>query len=267
MQTIEAKVALSAVVLTYQSERLLRPVLESLAWCDDLVVVDSGSTDQSVAIARASGARVFDRPFDGFGEQKNFGVDRARHDWILIIDSDEIVSRSLQEEIRALFCSGRIHDASAYTLVSRFVFLGKPMRFSGTLVHPIRLYDRKRASLNRAKVHEQVETSGVVGSLRGEIAHHSYESLEAYFQKFNRYTSIGAQELLVSGKNPSNFGLVIKFFALFFRRYVLQLGILDGFRGWLWCLLSALYPVVKYLKRRELRQKGVSERQTKEALS
>jgi glycosyltransferase involved in cell wall biosynthesis len=251
------KIPLSVIILTYQSDRTLGRVLEAVGWTDDLVVVDSGSTDRTLEIARTHGARIFDRKLDGFGRQKRFAVEQARNDWVIVIDSDEVATPELQAELRALFASGRPETTFAgYRLPSRQKFLGRVMRFGGGgIKYPLRLFDRRRGNFNDALVHEVVVLDGPVGMLRHSIWHYSYLSLDDYFVKFNRYTSLAAQELAEQGKKPDFWLLAMSFPAHFIQRYVLKGGFLDGYPGFVWSLFSALYPTVKYAKLGELLRK------------
>ena len=195
---VTARPPLSAVVITRDAERLLDEVLAALAWCDETLVVDSGSTDDTVAIARRHGARVIVHPFEGFGAQKQFAVDQAAHDWVLAIDADEIVSPELAQEIEATLqgvAAGTVHDV-AFELPRSLVFLGRLMRYGGEYRTPqLRLFHRGHGRYTPALVHERVIVDGAVGRLRGDMLHDSYAGLHDYFEKFNRYTTAAAQTL------------------------------------------------------------------------
>lgn len=245
---------ITAVVLTYQSERTLKPVLASLQWCDEIIVVDSGSTDSTIRICEEMRATIHHRKLDGFGPQKQFAVSRARNDWVFVCDSDEVVTEALRDEIVGLFEGEKPLTFGGFQVPVQLIFLGRPMRFSGTWSYPLRLFHRGRARYTAALVHETVDTQNPVGRLSNGLKHYSYLSIEDYLKKFNVYTTLGAEELHRKGRKISLVGLWFRFPTLFFRRFILQLGILDGHLGLLWSLMSALYPVIKYLKLRELRQ-------------
>lgn len=250
-----SKIPVSAVVLTYQSDRTIDSVLGALSFCDDIVVVDSGSTDQTLAIARKHGARIFERKFDGYGPQKRYAVDQAKHDWVLVIDSDEVVTPKLQQEIQALFASGR-PSASGYEVQIKLVFLGKEMNYGGTgRKFHLRLFNREHGNFNHNLVHEGVELKGQILKLEHLVLHYSYLTIEDYFVKFNTYTTFAAEGLLKSGKRVSKASLFFAFPAHLFKRFILELGFLDGYYGFLWAFLSAAYPLVKYAKLIELQKR------------
>ena len=190
--------AVSAVLITRDAERLLAEVLAALGWCDETLVVDSGSTDRTVAIAQAHGARVIRRPFDGFGPQKQFAAEQAAHDWVLAIDADEIISPELAREIQATLHAvgaGTVRDV-AFEIPRSLVFLGRLMRYGGEHRTPqLRLFDRRHGRYTPALVHERVVVDGPIGRLRCEMLHDSYAGLDDYFEKFNRYTTAAAQML------------------------------------------------------------------------
>lgn len=245
---------ISAVVLTQNSEYMLERVLDSLTWCTEIVVLDSGSNDNTLQIAERFDAKIYHKALDqGFGEQKNFAVAKATYDWVFIVDSDEVVSPELRDEITAMMREGDFKDDSqfsAYEIQRPLFFLKKRLRYSGTQKDWIvRLFDRRRASLNYAKVHEEVRiSSGECAAIRGPLDHYSYQNLEDYFNKFNRYTSLAADDLLARGKRISRFKMWIAFPHTFIKLFYVKFGVFDGFYGFLWCLLSSMSPVVKYQK-------------------
>ena len=247
--------SISAVILTHNSARMLEPVLQALTWCSEIVIVDSGSTDATLEIAARFQAKVTQKKLDqGFGEQKRFAVSCASNDWVFVVDSDEIVSPGLAAEIRS-----SPFTRVGYKVHRPLIFLGHRLKFSGTQNDwQLRLFDRRRANFNSARVHEDVVLSGGENGkqwwtrLAGELDHYSYPTLEDYFAKFNRYTSLAAEELKVRGSKVSFFKIWTAFPATFIKLYFLKLGVLDGFYGFLWCLLSAVSPVVKYQKFQQL---------------
>lgn len=248
---------LSAIVLTFNSERTLADVLRSLNWCEEILIVDSGSTDRTLLIAEAHGARVIERKFNGFGEQKNSGVEAAKFDWVFVVDSDEVVSEQLREEIQNRFNVGH-QQVSGYWIPIQLVFLGKKLRFSGSIKNVLRLFNRQQGRYNQALVHEMLEFTGRARNLHSSLLHYSYLTLEDYFTKFNRYTTFGAEELIRSGKIPSSLKIWISFPAHFLKMYWFKLGFLDGYHGYLWCTFSSISPIVKYAKYKELRQEQLN---------
>ena len=242
----------SAVLITRDAERLLAPVLAALEWCEEIIVVDSGSRDQTIAIASSAGAKVLPHDFEGYGPQKAWAVTQAKHDWVLVVDADEVVTPELRREIEQRL----ERDAGAYAgyeIPISLVFLGRLMRHGGEYKMPhLRLYDRRRGNYNQNRVHERVVLEGAVGVLREHILHDSYGSIAAYFDKFNEYTTAGARDLHGRGKTASAVTVALRFPTTFFRQYLLRGHILNGYPGLVWSLFSAMYPVVKYAKLREL---------------
>ena len=245
---------ISAVVLTHNSEYMLERVLDALTWCTEIVILDSGSTDTTLDIADRFNARIFQKKMDqGFGEQKAYAVAQATYDWVFVVDSDEVVSPQLRDSILALMKKNKLSDdaqVSGYAVHRPLFFLRKRLRYAGTQFDwVLRLFDRKRAGFNTAKVHEEVLIhSGKTEKLAGPLDHYSYQSLEDYLRKFNRYTTLAAEELMKTGKPVSRFKMWLAFPAAFCKLFFFKLGILDGFYGFLWSILSGIYPVVKYQK-------------------
>lgn len=246
------KLPLSAIVLTHNSARTIEKVLKSLAWCAEILVVDSGSEDQTMEIATRMGARVLKRTFTGFGDQKNWAVSSATHDWVFVVDSDEVVSEALRSEIFSVFKEGHGSYVGYYVPI-QLIFLGEEMRFSGnTITHALRFFNRQNGNFNLALVHELVNLEGERKRLKNHLSHYSYLLVEDYFNKFNRYTTFGARELYRMRKRPGFFKIWFGFPFCFFKMYFVKLGFLDGYPGFIWCLFSSLSPVVKYVKLKEL---------------
>ncbi len=194
--------ALSAVVISYNNEDSIAHTLRVLAWCDEILVVDSGSSDRTADICRQFGCRVIERAFDGFGRQKHFAVSAARNDWVLVVDTDEIVTPELQQQIRRQLAADCPRFAGFEIPIS-LVFMGHLMRFGGQFgKRHLRLFDRRAGNFNLVDVHERVVLQGEIGLLDGHIRHASYRDVEHYFEKFNRYTSIAARQALSRKSGP-----------------------------------------------------------------
>lgn len=256
--SVPAPPPVSAVMITFNSARILPAVLQALQWCAEVVVVDSGSTDQTLAIAQQFGCRILHRDFDGFGLQKGFAVEQAQNNWVLVVDADEIVTDELRSEIQL-----RLAEVEAGTLGFRgfevpisLVFLGRLMRHGGEYKMPhLRLFDKRSGNYNNARVHEDVVLNTPVGRLTHHMLHDSYGSLHDYFEKFNRYTTAGARDLQSRGKTGSVTQVIFRFPLTFLKEYLLKRNVLNGYPGFVWSLFSAMYPVVKYAKLRELQSK------------
>lgn len=249
---------ISAVMITLNSERLLLSILNALSWCNEVVVVDSGSTDQTLTIAREWGVRVMHRNFDGFGTQKGFAVAQARNDWVLVVDADELVTPELRDEIARRV--GHEPGVVGYEVPISLIFLGRLMSYGGEFKMPhLRLFNRAFGQYNTNRVHEDVElTGGQVLTLKNHMLHDSYGSLHEYFEKMNRYTTAGASDLNGRGRRASLWQVVGRLPLTFLKEYLLKRNFMNGYPGFVWSLFSAFYPVMKYAKLHELQQKRPS---------
>jgi glycosyltransferase involved in cell wall biosynthesis len=248
---------LSLVVITRDAAADLAACLESASFAAESIVVDSGSGDDTVEVARRCGARVIDHAFEGFGPQKRFAVAEARHDWVLCLDADERVSPQLAASIAALFRGGP-PARPAYAMARRNRFLGRWLAHGeGYPDWNVRLFDRRRARWTDDAVHEHVVADGHIGRLEGDLMHASAESIDAYVAKQNRYTTMQAEALHVRGAS-SGFGqLALSPLARFMRNYVLKAGFLDGAAGFAHAAIGAFASFLKHAKLRALREKAV----------
>ncbi len=241
---------LSLCVITRDAAAMLADCLASAAFAGEVIVVDSGSRDDTVEIARRCGARVIERDWPGFGAQKTFAVAAARNDWVLCLDADERVTPELASAIAAALAAPR---AGAYAMARRNRFLGRWLAHGeGYPDWNVRLFDRRRARWSDDPVHEHVVADGPVARLSGDLLHASAESLDAYFAKQNRYTTLQAEAMHARGERASAVRLVVSPFARFFRFYVVRLGFLDGVPGFLHIAIGAFASFMKYAKLRAL---------------
>ena len=244
---------LSVVIITLNEEASLPRALDSVAWCDDIVVVDSGSTDRTVEIASSRpNCRVIHQAFLGYGPQKQVAVEAAAHDWVLSIDADEVLDERLQAALLA-WCQTGPGDHAAYLLTRQLHFMGRRFRHGkDSRDRIVRLFDRRRANFSEAQVHERVVTDGLVGSIDGRLIHYSYADLKEYFDKFNRYTSLMARKMADEGRSVSKAALIARTPIVFVQYYIVRGNFLNGFPGFVWSLLAAHYKTVKYLKLSEI---------------
>lgn len=241
---------LSVVIITLNAAGQLEDCLESAAFADEVVVVDAGSTDGTVAMAKERGARVIHQDWLGFGRQKRFAVDQATHDWVLCLDADERVSGELQRSIAEVLEEPRF---GAYRMARRNRFLGRYLRHGeGYPDWSLRLFDRRRARWSDDAVHEQVLYSGEAGTLDGDLLHESCETLDGYLAKQNRYTTLQAEELFKAGKRAGAGRLVLSPFLRFIKFYLFRLGFLDGVPGLVHTLIGCFNGFAKYAKLIEL---------------
>jgi glycosyltransferase involved in cell wall biosynthesis len=243
---------ISAVIIAKNEEHSIGRTLASLDFCDEVIVVDSGSMDSTLSICEKFNCKVFTRAFDGYGPQKQFAVSKANNDWVLSIDADEVVSDGLKKEIVNLFASAT-PDAHGYFIPISLVFLGRLMRFGGEYKNAkLRLFNKTVGTFSASTVHEHVIITGKTASLKNNFLHYSYKSLHEYIDKFNHYTTAAAISMNEKGKKISVIDIALRLPLTFFKIYVLKGAILEGYPGLMWALLSGLYPLIKYAKLREL---------------
>jgi glycosyltransferase involved in cell wall biosynthesis len=251
----------SAVIITLNAAQSLELTLQALQWCDEIVIVDSGSSDSTLMIAEKYHCKIFHREFKGYGEQKRFAVDSAVNDWVLNVDADEVLSKELILEIQQKLTNLSLNEV-AFTIPISLIFMQRKIRFGGEYgARHLRLFHRKFGNFNLNQVHEDVEIKGKIGQLHHHIWHYSYASIEEYFHKFNRYTTLGAIEAIKKNKKPAKWLIMIRLPFNFLQRYILQGLIFDGFPGFVWALFSSFYPVVKYIKLIEMLEKNNSPKE------
>jgi glycosyltransferase involved in cell wall biosynthesis len=238
--------------LTRDAGTQLEACLASAAFAAEAIVVDSGSRDDTVEIARRLGARVVSHEWVGFGPQKNFAVKQAAHDWVLCLDADERVSQELERSLRAAMTEPR---HSAYAMARRNRFLGRWLAHGeGYPDWSVRVFDRRRARWSEDAVHEHVLADGSVGRLDGDLLHASGESLDAYLAKQNRYTTLQAEAMHARGERFSLVRLLLSPPIRFLRFYVLRGGFLDGTAGLVHIAIGCFNSFCKYAKLRALEQ-------------
>jgi glycosyltransferase involved in cell wall biosynthesis len=245
--------ALSLCVITRDAAADLALCIASVPFAGEVVVVDSGSRDHTVEIARSHGARVVHQDWLGFGAQKNFAVAQAANDWVLCLDADERLTPELGASIRDVLARDAPARAAAYAMARRNRFLGRWLRHGeGYPDWSTRLFDRTRARWSGDPVHERVVVQGTVARLAGDLLHASAESLERYLDKQNRYTTLQAEALHRGGKAASAARMVLSPLVRFVRFYVLRLGFLDGVPGLVHIAIGCGNSFMKYAKLREL---------------
>jgi glycosyltransferase involved in cell wall biosynthesis len=243
---------LSVALITLNEAANLPRTLASVSWAREIVVVDSGSTDATVEIARKAGARVVEEPWKGFAAQKNSTIAHATGEWILSLDADEEVSPELAREMQALLAGEPAFGAFRIPRLNHF--LGRPLRHGGYWPDPkLRLFRSGKARFAERPVHETMETAGPVGTLKNPLIHHCYPTLEDYIEHMNRYSSAGARMLVDSGRAPSSLGSLVwnallNPAATFVYNYIFRLGFLDGREGLLQHLNHSVYIHWKFVK-------------------
>jgi glycosyltransferase involved in cell wall biosynthesis len=253
----------SAIVVCFNEEKAIGACLDSLRWCDEIVVVDSFSTDRTVEICRQYTERVVQRNWAGYRDQKAFAHSLATKDWVLLVDSDERVPPDLRDEINLTLSS----DAGGYAgfSVPRLVFyLGRWWRRGGWYPdYDVRLFRRERATWGGTDPHEKILVDGKVRRLRHPLQHYSYRNIEDHVQRINHFTSISARELWKEGKRCHLGDALFRPAFRFFRSYVLKRGFLEGFAGFYVAVTAAVYVFLKYAKLWELELEGKDDRDGK----
>ena len=239
---------LTGLIIAKDEELHLPACLESVAFCDEVLVIDSGSTDRTRELAAAAGARVLLRaPWPGFAAQRNKGFEEARHDWVLFLDADERISPALREEVQALRARG--FDKAGYRVPRVAHYLGRWVR--GTDWYPdwqLRLFDRRCGRCPQALVHESVHVDGSVGRLRGELQHLPYSDIADHVRTIDDYTTLWSQQAYESGRRTSVTELVLSPAFALLRNYVLRGGLLYGRAGLTISILNSYYTFLKFAK-------------------
>jgi glycosyltransferase involved in cell wall biosynthesis len=243
----EPKPKLSVIIITLNEAENIRPCLESVSWADEIVVVDSGSSDQTVEICQEYSAKILiNNQWQGFGFQKNLALLQATGDWVLSLDADERVTPELRETIQS--CIGN-PEAEAYLLPRQAYFLGKAMRHGGWWPdYVLRLFRRDCGEFSNVLVHETVITRGKIAKLRQPLIHYSYVSLEQLLSKINHYSSAGANQAHESGKSGGLGKALGRGMWAFFRAYCLRAGFLDGSAGLIAAISKGEETYYRYLK-------------------
>lgn len=242
-----ARARLSVTVITLDEEERLRACLESVAWADEIVVVDAESHDKTAQIAREFTDHVLVRPWPGYAAQKNLALAEATGDWVLSLDADEVVSPALRADIEAVLRGGAAADG--YAVPRRNIFWGRWVRHGG--LYPdwqLRLFRRGRGRFVERAVHESVVVDGAVARLRGHLEHRSYRDVADFLARANRYSTLAAEEWIRAGRRVGAADLALRPLGRFLSMYILHGGVLDGWRGFLLAVLYAYYVAMRSAK-------------------
>jgi glycosyltransferase involved in cell wall biosynthesis len=239
---------LSVIIITRNEAADIGACLDSVAWADEIIVVDSGSTDDTVAICQAFGARVdVAADWPGFGAQKNRALSHASRDWVLSLDADERVTPELRREIENIIAQA--HAAAAYDIPRLSSYCGRFMRHSGWYPDYVtRLFRRGAARFSDDVVHERLLVDGDTGRLKHELLHYAFADAEEVLRKVDQYSTAGAQRMHARGRRATLAGAVVRGLWSFLRTYVLKLGFLDGREGFLLAVSNAEGTYYRYVK-------------------
>lgn len=246
---------LTVTIITKNEAHRISGVLQSVSWADETIVVDAESSDDTVAIARRHTSRVLTRPWQGYGDQKNFAAGLASHDWILSIDADERVTPALADEIQQTL---RLNPPAHGFRIPRVTFhLGYWIRSTDWYPdYQLRLYDRRHARWTDRPVHESVHVEGPVQTLRSELQHLAYRDLSHHLATIDRYTSLAARHMHEQGRRASVVDLLVHPPLAFLRNYVWKFGVRDGMAGLIVSMLNSYYVLLKFAKLWELRNRS-----------
>jgi glycosyltransferase involved in cell wall biosynthesis len=244
---------LTVTVISYNEGPHIVEALQSVSWADEIILVDSHSTDDTVERARPYVSRIDVRDWAGYGTQKNHAAALASHDWILSVDADERVNPALAAEIQSLLRSGPSASGDKISRVSNY--LGQWIRSTDWYPdYHVRLYDRRSARWSEHTVHESIECPGRVEKLRGELLHYPYRNVSEHLSKIDRYTTLVAEQWLAEGRHSSAWRAVVYPRLAFLRNYILRGGFRDGEAGLLVSRLNSYYVFLKYVKLFEMQR-------------
>jgi glycosyltransferase involved in cell wall biosynthesis len=252
---------LTVTIITLNEAAHIGAAVDSAAFADELVVVDSGSSDGTTDIARARGARVLTRPWTGYVDQKNFAAEQARHDWIFSLDADERIPPALADEIKSLLAADPARHG--YRVPRVAYHLGRWIRTTDFYPdYQLRLYDRRFARWRGRHVHESVNVDGAPGQLTHELEHYSFNDLRDQIARINDYSTLSARQMYEAGRRTGAMEILVHPPAAFLRNYVLRRGFLDGTAGLTISLINAWSVGLKFMKLWELQKTSKSQLRT-----
>ena len=245
---------ISAIIPTFNESHNIEAAIGAVAFADEIMVVDSFSTDDTVEKAKKLGARVIQREYIHSASQKNWAIPQAKHEWIMLLDADERIDDVLRNEIIETVAKPQATQV-AYWIKRRNFFMGKEVRYSGWQGDKvIRLFKRDSCRYENKSVHAEVIANGPVGMLKHKLNHNTYKDIFHYLEKWDRYTTLSATDRANRGENPTLYHFLVKPGFRFFKDYFINLGILDGLIGFLICAMSSMSVFMRALKVKQLRQ-------------
>ena len=247
---------ISVFIITYNEEKNIAKCLEKLAWANEIIIVDSGSSDKTVAICEDFGAKVIYNKFENFGIQKQFALLQTKNEWVLSLDADEVLSEELITEITNYNFTSTL---SGFTIPRTHVFLDKIFRFGSENKKPIlRFFNKNKGRFLENKVHEKIIVDGNIGSFKNEMLHFTVSDIETAIKKSIKYALLSGEFMFEKGKKTTLFKTVFKFSYEFFRVYFFQRNFLNGYQGFVWSLFSSFSSFLKYAKLKELQSSKIA---------
>jgi glycosyltransferase involved in cell wall biosynthesis len=240
---------ITAIIPCFNEEKTLPAAIESVSWADEIIVIDSFSTDQSPVIAQNMGARLIQHEYENSAAQKNRCIPMATYEWVFILDADETVTAALKHEILSMMKAAEEPKAQAFWIGRNNQFMGRPIRYSGWQGdRVIRLFKRDQCRYEQKRVHAEIICEGEVSSLHNRLDHNTYKGIQHYLDKLHRYAQWQAEDLFQQGKRVSAFKAVYKAGFRFFKHYCLQRGYKDGFPGLVISVLQSYAVFMRYVK-------------------
>jgi glycosyltransferase involved in cell wall biosynthesis len=247
---------ISVAVITKNEEQNIRDCLESVRWADEVVVVDSGSTDGTIQICREFQARIYVEEWKGFSRQKNSALEKTRNEWVLSLDADERVTPELQGEIETTL--GRNPLCDGYFIARKNFFLNRWIKHCGWYPdYNLRLFRKDRGRFRERAVHERVELKGKAGYLKNPLEHKTYQSVSDFLERMDRYSTLAAREMYREGRRYHFFDAFFRPPFTFLQMYLIRAGFLEGYLGFLLSVLYSFYTFAKYSKLKEFRENEI----------
>jgi glycosyltransferase involved in cell wall biosynthesis len=237
---------ISALAITLNEGEVIEKFIESLSFADEIIIVDSFSTDNTKEIAtRYENVKFIERKFKNFSDQKNFAISQATNNWVVFFDPDEEVTPQIAEEIQTLL---KEPEAIAFAIKRELYFMGKRIRYSGFQTDwVIRLFHKDYCEYNGDLVHETIDAKGVTGRFRSRLPHHTYKSMDDYTSKLHRYSKLKARMMYEQNKRPTIWQFLWRPFYRFWHQYLIRLGILDGKEGFILAYINAFAVFKRYV--------------------
>lgn len=250
------KLPLSVIIPTYNEEDNIAALLEQLTWADEVLVVDSFSTDATVSIVQKFSATLVQRAYSGPADQKNWAIRQAKHSWVLILDADERLSPLLAEEIKTIV-QQPLGKYVGYYIYRQNYFMGRKLTYGGLQRDKvIRLIQRDACAYNQQQVHEKIETTGALAYLEHKLEHYTYKNLKHFLAKNERYALWSAEDHFPKVKKITFFHLWLKPIGRFISQYILKRGFLDGQAGFIFCVIMAWGVFLRYARIKEMQQEN-----------
>ncbi|MEC4005365.1 glycosyltransferase family 2 protein [Flavobacterium sp. SUN052] len=238
---------ITALAITFNEEENVKRYVESLSFADEIIFVDSISTDKTLELAKEMNVKVITRKFTNFSDQRNYAISQAKNDWIVFFDLDEIITKELEQEIRNTVLNSKSN--AAFFVKRNFFFMGKRIRFGGWQNDKaIRLFNKNLGQYNGNLVHEEIKTSGSIGILKNRLNHYSYKNFDNYNDKLNLYSNLQAKNLYQQNKKPNAYHLILRPLYRFIWQYLFRLGFLDGKEGFILAYVHSFSVFKRYLQ-------------------